>query len=70
MAKKEKEWKQIITQGDKVKEKKIKVKQKPIKKPPEKPKDKLDLILEETEGIKKNLKRCEEKIDKLKKEKQ
>lgn len=69
MAKKEKEWRQIITRGDEVKEKKIKVKQRSILKPPPKPKDKLDLVLEEIQGVSKNLKRCEEKIDKLKKEK-
>lgn len=52
----EKEWRQIITRGKEVKEKKIKVKEKPIKKPPAKPKDKLDLVLEEIQDIKKALK--------------
>ncbi|MBA7496626.1 hypothetical protein ES702_07235 [subsurface metagenome] len=65
----EKEWKQIITRGNDVKEEKIKVKQKPIEKPSPQLKDKLELVLEEIQGVKKNLNRCEGKIDKLKKEK-
>lgn len=64
-----KEWRQIITRGDEVKEEKIKVEQKPIKEPSPQLKDKLGLVLDEIEDVSKNLKRCEGKIDKLKEEK-
>ena len=56
----DKNWRAIITRGKRTEEKIITIKQKPIKKPPPKPKDKLDLVLEGIEGL-------SEKIDKLKK---
>ena len=51
-----------IIEGKKVTKKTIKVEQKPIEKLPPKPKDKLDLVLEEIQSVSK-------KVDKLKKEK-
>ncbi|MBA7608890.1 hypothetical protein ES703_16074 [subsurface metagenome] len=58
----EKEWQATETRGKEVIQKKIKVKEEPIKHLPAKAKDKLDLVLEEIQGVSK-------KIDKLKKEK-
>lgn len=58
----EKNWREIITRGAKTEEKMIRIKEKRIEKPPPKPKDKLDLVLE-------GIERCEKKIDKLKKDK-
>lgn len=62
MAEKEKEWKVTVVKGRETESKSIKVKQRPIEKPPPKPKDKFDLVLE-------GIDRCEKKIDKLKEEK-
>ena len=56
----DKNWRAIITRGAKTEEKTIRIKEKRIEKPPPKPKDKLDLVLEGIQGL-------SEKIDKLKK---
>jgi len=56
----DKNWRAIITRGAKTEEKIIRIKEKRIEKPPPKPKDKLDLVLEGIQDL-------GEKIDKLKK---
>lgn len=57
----EKEWQVTITRGEETIQKKIKVKQEKIKDPPVKAKDKLDLVLEGIEDVKKKLKENKDK---------
>ncbi len=57
----EKEWQATEIRGKEVIQKTIKVKQEPIKKIPAKAKDKLDLVLEGIEHVKKSLKEKKDK---------
>lgn len=57
----EKEWQVTEIRGKEVIQKTIKLKQEKIKKIPEKAKDKLDLVLEGIEDVKKSLKEKKDK---------
>ncbi len=60
----EKEWQVTEIRGKEAIQKKIKVKEEPIKKLPAKVKDKLDLVLEGIKEVKKTLKENQGKKDK------